>query len=209
VMDPDRRRELFAQPSDALRQPLPRQVLLELETAVASVDAVNAHSLLELSLYLANMLVRDMDQMSMAHALELREPLLDHVLVETAAGLPGNLKLAPGLQSRTKALLVDALPAALPRRVVRRRKMGFVFPWERWLRIELRPRVAAVLCDDDTLQAAGLSARAVQMLWNGFLTSKPGVRYTDILALLHLLYWVRQHRLEAWPMPLGTMVRTT
>jgi len=153
-------------------------------------------------LYMANMLLRDMDQMSMAHALEVREPLLDHVLVETAAGLPGGLKLAAGRQSRTKALLVDALPAPLPRRVVRRPKMGFVFPWERWLRAELRPRVAALLGQEDTVKAAGLCPAAVSALWNAFLASEPGVRSTDILALVHLLYWVRQHRLAAEPMPL-------
>jgi asparagine synthase (glutamine-hydrolysing) len=208
VMDLERRRELM-QPSDALRQLLPRHVVTELEAAAAPLDPINAYSLLEMSLYLANMLLRDMDQMSMAHGLELREPLLDHVLVETVAGLPGNLKLAPGLHSRTKALLVDALPVPLPRRVVHRKKMGFVLPWERWLRAELRPRVTALLNEDKTLNAVGLSPCGVRRLWSDFLGSGPGVRYTDVLALVHLLYWVRQHRLEAYPMPVGTMVRTT
>jgi asparagine synthase (glutamine-hydrolysing) len=141
------------------------------------------------------MLLRDLDQMSMAHALELREPLLDHVLVETVASLPGRLKLAPGRRNRTKALLIDALPTALPDRILRRPKRGFVFPWERWLRAELKPRVTALLSEPDTLQAVGFAPGAVQKLWKAFLASKPGLRYTDILALVHLLYWVRQHRL--------------
>jgi asparagine synthase (glutamine-hydrolysing) len=174
---------------------LPPDILADLEAAIAPLDAVNAHSLLELSLYLANTLVRDMDQMSMAHALELREPLLDHVLVETVAGLPGRLKLTPGRRSRTKALLVDALPVGLPQRILRRRKRGFVFPWDRWLRAELKPRVAALFREQDTLRAAGLSGCAVEKLWYAFLASKPGVRYTDILAVVHLMFWVRQHRL--------------
>jgi asparagine synthase (glutamine-hydrolysing) len=196
VMAPSLRREVLRHAADSAQVPLPPHVLAELETASAPLDAVNAHSLLELSLYLANMLVRDMDQMSMAHALELREPLLDHVLVETVAGLPGRLKLAPGRRNRSKALLVDALPAVLPDRLVRRPKRGFVFPWERWLRAELKPRVAALLRDEDTLQAAGFVPHAVQRLWNDFLASKPGIRYTDILAVVHLLHWVRQHRLS-------------
>jgi asparagine synthase (glutamine-hydrolysing) len=174
--------------------PLPPELLADLEAASVPLDAVNAHSLLELSVYLANMLLRDMDQMSMVHALELREPLLDHVLVETVASLPGWLKLAPGRQCRTKALLVDALPTALPDRILRRPKRGFVFPWERWLRAELKPRVAALLHSQETLQAAGFSPSAVGKLWSDFLARKPGVRYTDILALVHLLYWVRKHR---------------
>lgn len=174
-----------------------------LEAETSGLDAVNAHSLLELSLYLADMLLRDTDQMSMAHALEVREPLLDHVLVETVAALPGPVKLARGRQSATKGLLVDALPAMLPRAVVRKRKMGFVFPWERWLRHELRERVADALTDQQALVTAGLSPEAVAGLWRGFLTGQPGIRYTDVLALVHLLHWVRLHRLS---LGVGTLV---
>jgi asparagine synthase (glutamine-hydrolysing) len=195
VMARELRRDLLALGDEP--GPFPIEVSAELQAAIAPLDAVNAHSVLELSVYLANMLLRDMDQMSMAHALELREPLLDHVLVETVADLPGSLKLAAGHQNRIKALLVDALPAALPSRVVRRAKMGFVFPWERWLRAELRGRVAALFSDQDTLKNAGLAPAAVQRTWNAYLASQPGVRYADILALVHLLYWVRQHRLTA------------
>jgi asparagine synthase (glutamine-hydrolysing) len=201
VMAPELRRRLFGQPPNSRRESLPPMLHAELGEAVEPLDAVNAHSLLELSQYLANMLLRDMDQMSMANSLELREPLLDHLLVETVASLPGHLKLMPSRQSRNKALLVDALPLALPKRVVQRKKMGFVFPWERWLRIELQPRVTALLSDECTLKAAGLTPSVVQVIWKSFLASQPGVRYTDILALLHLVYWVRQHRLAAWPMP--------
>jgi asparagine synthase (glutamine-hydrolysing) len=197
VMAPGLRRQLLSQALDSPQVPLPPEVLAELETASSCLDPVNAHSLLELSLYLSNMLLRDMDQMSMAHALELREPLLDHVLVETVASLPGRLKLAPGRQSRTKALLVDALPATLPGRIVRRRKKGFVFPWECWLRKELKLRVAALFGEQNLIRAAGLSPGEVHTIWSDFLASRPGVRYADILALVHLLYWVRQHRLAA------------
>src|SRR5207249_4307934 len=144
VLSPARRRALFPRPGPGAA-PLPAGVWAELDAEAARLDPVNAHSLLELSLYLANTLLRDLDQMSMAHALEVREPLLDHVLVETVARLPGPLKLMPGRYSRTKGLLVDALPTALPQRLLRRRKMGFVFPWERWLRLELKERVAAIL----------------------------------------------------------------
>src|SRR4029077_12693155 len=64
---------------------LPPDVHSDLAAAALPLDTINALSLLELSLYLPNMLLRDTDQMSMAHALEVREPLLDHVLVETTA----------------------------------------------------------------------------------------------------------------------------
>src|SRR5262249_51696617 len=102
--------------------PLPDGLEQQLEEGSRRLDAVNAHSLLETSVYLANTLLRDSDQMSMAHALELREPLLDHVLLEAVARVPGTLKLARGRAATVKALLVDALPRPLPVEVVRRRK---------------------------------------------------------------------------------------
>jgi asparagine synthase (glutamine-hydrolysing) len=199
VMTDLRRAEVSSGMYNGKLGPIPAPVRTALESLAGGLDPVNAHSLFELSLYMANMLLRDTDQMSSAHALEVREPLLDHVLVETVAGLPGGLKLHSGQQRSAKALLVDALPTKLPRQVLHRRKMGFVFPWERWLRHELRDQMAAVLSDQASLETTRLTPRGVEGIWNAFLAGDPGVRYTDVLSLVHLLHWVRRHQLKAPP----------
>jgi len=196
LMDGARRAKIFRLPPRA-ELPLPSAICSELEAAAADLDPINAHSLLELSLYMANMLLRDTDQMSMAHGLEVRDPLLDYLLVETLAQMPGCLKLARGHHRCSKSLLVDALPVGLPREVLRRPKMGFVFPWNHWLRNELRPRVDEILTDRRSLTAAALEPRAVRRLWQEFLAGRQGVRYTDILCLVHLLRWVSSHGLSA------------
>jgi asparagine synthase (glutamine-hydrolysing) len=200
VMAAGRRQALFSCVASSSLS-LPAEVAAELDAVAGHLDPINAHSLFELSLYMANMLLRDTDQMSMAHALEVRDPLLDHVLVDTVAGLPGALKLAAGRQSRVKSLLIDALPVDLPLQVVRRQKMGFVFPWEHWLRNELRDRIEATLTDLPTLKAAQLNPEAVRTLWQAYLARRPGLRYTDVLCLVHLLHWVRQHRLTFQDVP--------
>lgn len=194
VMDPHRRAAVRGNCGEAL--PLPPALIDELETAAASLDAVNAHSLFELSLYMANMLLRDTDQMSMAHALEVRDPLVDFALVEVLSQIPGSLKLARGRARSAKALLVDALRVPLPSQVLHRPKMGFVLPWELWLRGNLRGLVEDVLTDREVVVAAGLRPGAVAQLWLDYLAGRPGVRYADILCLLHLLHWVRQHRMS-------------
>ncbi len=196
LMFPERRSAVLQDKTQANLVPLPAELVTDLEQAVNGLDPVNAHSLLELSMYLGNMLLRDTDQMSMAHALEVREPLLDHVLVETVARLPGAMKLAPGKHGGIKGLLVDALPAELPRSTLRRPKMGFVLPWERWLRQELRTRVAHTLTNPSALASAGLDSEGVKTIWQGFLARQPGIRYSDILGLLHLSTWVERHGLE-------------
>jgi asparagine synthase (glutamine-hydrolysing) len=201
VMLPHRREDLLHEHHVNGFFPLPHEVVSELETATAGLDPVNAHSLLELALYLSNMLLRDTDQMSMAHALEVREPLLDHVLVDYVARLPGPLKMVQGRQGSVKGLLLDALPSPLPDEVVRRPKMGFVFPWEHWLRQELKPRVSAALTDKDTLEAAGLDVAGVQHLWQSYLSRRPGLRYTDVLCLLNLISFVQRNHLSLHKMP--------
>ncbi len=201
VMDGRRRVSLYGRERGSIL-PLPSALAAELEASVAELDPINAHSLLELSLYMANMLVRDTDQMSMAHALEVRDPLLDHVLVETVAQIPGPLKLQKGQRRCSKALLVDALPVALPGEVLHRRKMGFVFPWESWLRNELRGHVEEILTNRVVLADAGLNADGVQTLWHDFLAKRPGIRYTDVLCVVHLLHWVRRHGLTMQNMPM-------
>lgn len=84
-------------------------------------------SLLEMSCYLRNQLLRDSDVMSMAWGLELRVPLVDQVLLETISSIPSKIRL-----SVNKQLLIQAIPE-LPTWVVNRPKRGFFFPFQQWM----------------------------------------------------------------------------
>lgn len=87
----------------------------------------------ECSTYLENVLLRDTDQMSMAHALEVRAPFLDKELVEFMLAMPDDFKpLKP-----PKKLLIDAMGDLLPSEIWDRPKMGFTFPWKNWIGREL------------------------------------------------------------------------
>ncbi|MFZ5553379.1 MAG: asparagine synthase (glutamine-hydrolyzing), partial [Bacteroidota bacterium] len=88
----------------------------------------------EIYSYLQNVLLRDTDQMSMAHALEVREPFLDHQLVEYVMGIKSSFKFP----HTPKKLLVDAMGDLLPSEIVNRPKMGFTLPWKEWMKNELR-----------------------------------------------------------------------
>ena len=78
------------------------------------------------------------DRASMAHSLEVREPLMDHQLVEWLATLPSNLKIRGG---EAKWLLKKAFEPRLPRDVLYRPKMGFSVPLAKWLRGPLKERL--------------------------------------------------------------------
>jgi asparagine synthase (glutamine-hydrolysing) len=135
----------------------------------ARFDPVNRTSYLELRHYMANTLLRDSDVMSMAHGLELRVPFVDHKLAEFLFWIPGASKLKPGLP---KWLLIEALQGLLPQQVVRRPKRGFTFPFELWLKKEMRRDIEDVLLDSSSNLLAGIDRKFVATVWNDFLTGK-------------------------------------
>jgi asparagine synthase (glutamine-hydrolysing) len=99
---------------------------------------------IDLHTYLVGDINTKVDRASMAHSLEVREPLMDHELVEWAATLPSSLKMKGG---EGKVLLKRALEAHLPNDVLYRPKMGFAVPLARWFRGPLRERVrTSLLC---------------------------------------------------------------
>jgi asparagine synthase (glutamine-hydrolysing) len=92
---------------------------------------------LETRVYLGSQLLRDLDVMSMAHGLEVRVPLVDHVLLD--AVWP-DLGAHPSLM-RNKRLLYETLARPLPRDAVDRPKQGFTLPFARWMVADLQPFV--------------------------------------------------------------------
>jgi asparagine synthase (glutamine-hydrolysing) len=93
---------------------------------------------LDLKTYLVGDINTKVDRASMAHSLEVREPLMDHPLVEWLATLPSSLKVRG---QEGKFLLKKALEPQLPNEVLYRPKMGFAVPLARWFRAPLQQRV--------------------------------------------------------------------
>ncbi|MBS1188662.1 MAG: Asparagine synthase, glutamine-hydrolyzing [Rhodocyclaceae bacterium] len=93
---------------------------------------------LDLKTYLVGDINTKVDRASMAHSLEVREPLMDHPLVEWLATLPSTFKVH-GREG--KWLFKKALEPDLPHDVLYRPKMGFAVPLQRWFRGPLRDRV--------------------------------------------------------------------
>ena len=97
---------------------------------------------LDLKTYLVGDINTKVDRASMAHSLEVREPLMDHPLVEWLATLPSSLKIGGG---ESKYLLKKSLEPYLPREIMYRPKMGFAVPLIRWFRGPLKQRVREAL----------------------------------------------------------------
>ena len=105
-------------------------------------DALGLVQYLDLKTYLVGDINTKVDRASMAHSLEVREPLMDHPLVEWLATLPSSFKVKG---NESKRLLKKAMEPQLSREVLYRSKMGFAVPLARWFRGPLRAAMRAAL----------------------------------------------------------------
>ncbi|MEO8720909.1 MAG: asparagine synthase (glutamine-hydrolyzing) [Ginsengibacter sp.] len=97
---------------------------------INQLDPFNQASWIELNLFMQNQLLRDVDVMSMSHGIEIRVPFLDKEVVDLSMQMSGGIKSAGRLP---KQILIDAFKDLMPEPVWNRPKMGFGFPYKKWL----------------------------------------------------------------------------
>tara|TARA_B110000879_G_scaffold211485_1_gene304363 strand:+ start:203 stop:2077 length:1875 start_codon:yes stop_codon:yes gene_type:complete len=145
---------------------------------------LNKVSALEIETYLQNTLLRDADQMGMANSLEIRVPFLDHRLVEYVLSLSNNLKYP----DFPKKLLVDSTKGWIPEEIIHRKKMGFVFPWEKWMKNELKFFCEKSITNLESVPFFDISY--VNSLWKSFLKNNSHVHWLQIWNLVVIGKWL-------------------
>ncbi|MCB2001477.1 MAG: asparagine synthetase B, partial [Rhodoferax sp.] len=100
---------------------------------------------LDYKTYLVGDINTKVDRASMAHSLEVREPLMDHELIDWLATLPTSHKI---VGQEGKYLFKKSMEPHLPNDVLYRPKMGFSVPLARWFRGPLRQRVQDAILGD-------------------------------------------------------------
>ncbi|MGZ8287996.1 MAG: XrtA/PEP-CTERM system amidotransferase [Telluria sp.] len=127
-------------------------------------DPLSMIQYLDMKTYLPGDILTKVDRASMAHALEVRVPLLDHKLVEWISGLPPEMKLKG---SEGKYIFKKSMEKYLPDEILYRKKMGFAVPLAEWFRGPLRQRVresllGSTLADTGIFNTAFLSEMVEQ-----------------------------------------------
>ncbi len=112
-------------------------------------DRINREIYLDMRYMMTDSVLMKVDKMSMASSLEVRVPLLDHVLVEFLASLPGNWKLK-GL--KTKYIFRSALNGLLPDKIVNRGKQGYSLPVKHLLRGEMKSYMVSLLNESPVIR---------------------------------------------------------
>jgi len=146
-------------------------------------------SVAEMSTYMQNVLLRDADQMSMANGLELRVPFLDHDLVSYVLGVRDEIKkpITP------KKLLVDSFSDLIPSEIYNRKKMGFVLPYEKWMKTELKSFCESRI--NELKKIPYFRKNGIDQYWTKFLAGNKRVTWSRIWPLVALGDWIKENKI--------------
>jgi asparagine synthase (glutamine-hydrolysing) len=108
--------------------------------AAGTDDPLALIQYLDLKTYLVGDINTKVDRASMAHSLEVREPLMDHELVEWLATLPP--RTSRSAARKASSCSRRRWSRMLPHDILYRPKMGFAVPLARWFRGPLRSACA-------------------------------------------------------------------
>ncbi len=188
VLLPEQVRWLFSQEEIstlALLQPFPVD-------GMDRVDAVDGDSLLallraDIEHYLPDMLLRDLDSMTMSQSLEARAPLLDKELMSFTWQLPLEMKA----RGRAKQLFADAVKDIVPEALLKKPKTGFELPMREWLlHGALRSQLGTLSSNNMKLMEDGvLSVQGIHRVHKEFLHGRS--HYLKPWTIIALEEWYR------------------
>jgi asparagine synthase (glutamine-hydrolysing) len=154
---------------------------------VSGQNVLNQMLYVDSKTWLPDDLLIKADKITMANSLELRVPLLDHRVLEFAAGLPQQYKVQ-GIT--TKRILKEAFEGRVPQEILDRKKTGFPVPVETWLKEDLRDYVQEILLDRMTMARGYFERSAVEALVKESADS--GSNTYELFSLVTLELWHRQ-----------------
>ena len=145
--------------------------------------------------FLPDDILTKVDRMSMAHAVEVRPPFLDHRIVEFAASLAPSLKIRGSSQ---KFILKELMRGKLPSTVLRRKKIGFDIPAHEWLRGPLRSLLLDTLGTGGSNHSGLFRRSGVDDYVRQHLERRANLGY-HLWGLMILFLWMRRWRIQTAP----------
>ncbi len=143
--------------------------------------------------YLPDDILVKSDRMSMAHAVEVRPPFLDHRIVEFASTLPTDLKIRG---ARQKYLLKELMKTRLPASIVQRGKIGFDIPAHDWLRGTLRSMLMESLTSAEAEHSELFCFETIRNYMHLHLNRRANIGY-HLWGLLILFLWMKRWNIQS------------
>ncbi len=153
---------------------------------MTNLNLLNKMLYIDTKTWLPDDLLVKADKITMANSIELRVPLLDHVVLEYAASLPARYKLKG---FTTKYLLKKAFEGRVPNEILYRKKTGFPVPYDQWLSNELNEYIHDVLLDERAINRGYFRRDAIEQLLDA--NSRRPTCSKEIFLLVALELWHR------------------
>jgi asparagine synthase (glutamine-hydrolysing) len=182
----DRDKRALVQP---VLPPALDSVLEELEGARGDLQSYLAF---DQKYFLPDNILTKVDHSSMAHALEVRPPFLDHRIVEFAASLPANMKIQG---SRQKVILRNLMQGKLAPSILNRKKIGFDIPTHDWFRGPLRPLLDEAVAFADAEHSEFFQIPLIKAHVRAHLDRRANLGY-HLWGLMTLFFWMKKWRIQ-------------
>ncbi|HLH10016.1 MAG TPA: asparagine synthase (glutamine-hydrolyzing) [Terriglobales bacterium] len=181
-----------------LNKPLPGSLdamLSESNDLPQSRDDLAPYLYFDQKYYLPDDILVKSDRMSMAHAVEVRPPFLDHRIVEFAASLPASLKIRG---SKQKFVLKHLMKNKLPASVITRKKVGFDIPAHEWMRGPLRQLAVETITQGAAEHDALFRPHVIERFLRSHLERQANLGY-HLWGLMVLFLWMKKWGIQAVP----------
>jgi asparagine synthase (glutamine-hydrolysing) len=186
-----------AEKATLMRVPLPgalTNLLARLKTSLPG-DGIAPFLEFDQRYYLPDDILVKSDRVSMAHAIEVRPPFVDHRIIEFAAKLPIDFKIRGANQ---KYLLKEVMRSKLPPAIVQREKIGFDIPTHDWFRGPLRAMLMETVASAEAKHSELFDFEAIRTYTQLHLDRRINVGY-HLWGLVMLFLWMKRWNIQSTP----------
>lgn len=155
---------------------------------LSAPDPLNRILEMEWNTQLPDQVLAFVDFLSMAHSVEIRSPFLDYRLVESAASIPGSMKIKDG---NVKDILKESVKDLLPEDIIKRPKEGFVLPVFDWMMTELKDYSLSVLSQGRIKKHGLLNEEAVNSILKSYQAGNRGNAGRVWNLMMFQVWWER------------------
>jgi len=142
--------------------------------------------------FLPDNILTKVDHTSMAHAIEVRPPFLDHRVVEFANSLPASMKIQG---SRQKVILRNRMRGKLPPEILNRKKIGFDIPTHDWFRGPLRPLLEEAVAFASAEHSGFFQISKIEADVQAHLDRRANLGY-HLWGLMTLFFWMKRWKIQ-------------
>src|SRR5450755_4020970 len=188
----------------SLVQPiLPQALDSVLQELAAAGENLQAYLWFDQKYFLPDNILTKVDHASMAHAVEVRPPFLDHRIVEFASSLPASLKIQG---SRQKVILRNLMRGKLSPAILNRKKIGFDIPTHDWFRGPLRPLLEEAVAFAAAEHGEFFQIPRIEAHVRAHLDRRANLGY-HLWGLMMLFFWMKKWQIQT-KAPAGPACRT-